>query len=125
MKSNIYLGHVVLVWAHALLFFLLLIESPLEYICVPNELLKMMSQNAYFVIFKRSIVHCNAVSIGFKCVDAVDRRFVEHQQISLSTMERLDKRKPLTKELKGSLITLFRLGFTITQIAQELDCHVS
>lgn len=49
------------------------------------------------------------------------RRF----RISLHTMDRPDKRKPLTSELKGSLVTLHKHGFSIDEIANEVDCHVS
>lgn len=40
-------------------------------------------------------------------------------------MDRPDKRKPLTRELKGSLITLYKCGYSFSQIAKEIGCHVS
>lgn len=40
-------------------------------------------------------------------------------------MERQDKRKPLTSEMKGSLITLYKTGHSLSQIADKLGCHVS
>lgn len=40
-------------------------------------------------------------------------------------MYRADKRKPLTPELKGSLITLYNFGFSYNQIAERIDCNVS
>lgn len=45
-------------------------------------------------------------------------------RISFHTMERTDKRKPLTPELKGSLITFYKLGYSVARIAAEVDCHV-
>lgn len=69
--------------------------------------------------------HCDVVSITFNDIDTSFRYFVQRFRIILHTMDRPDKRKPLTPEIKGSLITLYRLGLSIGQIAEELDCHVS
>lgn len=40
-------------------------------------------------------------------------------------MYRQDKRKPLTPELRGRLITLYEFGYSIPQIAVEIHCNVS
>lgn len=56
---------------------------------------------------------------------AIFRRIVNEFRFSLHTMDRPDKRKPLTPEIKGSLVTLYKFGFSIDQIARELGCHVS
>lgn len=39
-------------------------------------------------------------------------------------MDRPDRRKPLTRELKGSLITLYNCGYSFSQIANRIGCHV-
>lgn len=40
-------------------------------------------------------------------------------------MERADRNKPLTPEMKGRLITLYENGLSYQQIAGRLDVHVS
>lgn len=51
----------------------------------------------------------------------------EHRVIKSDLVEmfRPDKRKPLTPELKGSLITLYNFGYSVPQIAERIDCNVS
>lgn len=40
-------------------------------------------------------------------------------------MERVDRKKPLTSEMKGSLITLYERGLSYQEIANQLNVHVS
>lgn len=51
--------------------------------------------------------------------------FDKFESVCIHAMERPDKNKPLTPELKGSLITLYNIGFSYAEIAEQLDIHVS
>lgn len=45
--------------------------------------------------------------------------------IHFEKMERIDQRKPLTQEMKGSLITLYQAGHSYAEISERLRIHVS
>lgn len=51
--------------------------------------------------------------------------FIRWDLVCSINMDRPDKRKPLTPELKGSLITLYNCGYSFSQIANKIGCHVS
>lgn len=89
--------------------------------------LKMLSIDACFMKVINNPLQCRFYGENvyicwvFQCPV---RRYWISLHISFA-MDRPDKRKPLTPELKGSLITLHRLGFSLADIAQDLDIHVS
>lgn len=49
----------------------------------------------------------------------------EFMRIQFGKMERMNRQKPLTAEMKGSLITLYQNGNSYQEIAQRLNIHVS
>lgn len=80
-----------------------------------------MSLNAYYVEEINSPLPCRFYEFSEFFIAIFDN----FESVCLHAMDRPDKRKPLTPELKGSLITFYKLGFSFAEIAQELDIHVS